>query len=187
MSLYGDTFMKRALLGALLAAGVLGLSGCYYDPGYSYVRSNGYSGPAYYGTATSTVVYGNGYPGYYGSGYGYGCCYSPGVVVGGVWYRDGYRGRNWNRGPYQGWRGGDWHGSPRSGYRGGDWRSGSRPGYNGPRGHAGPRPGYNGPRQGNSGPRQGNSGPRSSSGPRSDAHRQNAPRNTGRGPRIMEQ
>jgi hypothetical protein len=169
--------MKRALLGALLAAGVLGLSGCYYDSGYSYVRGNGYSGPAYYGTATSTVVYdsypGYYYPGYYGPRYGYG--YTPGVVVGGVWYRDNYRARHWNRGPYRG------HGAPRPDYRRGDWHAGPRPGYNGPRsGHAGPRTGYNGPRQGYTGPRQGTA-------PRSDVRRQATPRHTGRGPRVMEQ
>lgn len=172
--------MKRALLGALLVAGVLGLSGCYYDSGYSYVRGNGYSGPAYYGTATSTVVYGSGYPGYYypgyyyGPRYGYGYGYVPGVTVGGVWYRDNYRPRYWNRGTYRG------HGAPRPDYRRGDWHSGPRSGYNGPRpGHAGPRAGNNAPRPSHTGPRQG--------GPRSDVRRQNTPRQTGPGPRIMEQ
>ena len=101
--------MKRLLAGFVLVALALLLSACYYDPGYSYVRSSPYAGPAYYG---SGVVYDDGYyaaPGWYDGGYG--CCYAPGVVVGGVWYRGGRE--------YRHDRGGDWHGGDRGHDRGG--------------------------------------------------------------------
>ena len=63
--------MKRkiAILGLVVAA--VSLSGCYYDPGYSYVRNSGYQGDVYYGR--SAPVYDDGYygaPGYYDY-YGY--------------------------------------------------------------------------------------------------------------------
>jgi len=82
-------YLKLALVAAVAAAA---LSGCYYDPDYSYVRGTpGYNGSAYYGR--SAAGYDDGYygyygaPAYYGGGY-YGCCYAPGVSVGvsSVWY-----------------------------------------------------------------------------------------------------
>jgi hypothetical protein len=98
--------MKRkiALLGLVVAA--VSLSGCYYDPGYSYVRNSGYQGDVYYGR--SAPVYDDSYygtPGYYNY---YGCCYdygyAPGVSIGvthtwygGARYRHDYRGR-WHGG-----------------------------------------------------------------------------------------
>ncbi|KQX98934.1 hypothetical protein ASD22_01090 [Rhodanobacter sp. Root480] len=98
--------MKRkiSLLGMVVAA--VSLSGCYYDPGYSYVRNNGSQGDVYYGR--SAPVYDDGYygtPGYYNY---YGCCYdygyAPGVSIGvthtwygGARYRHGDRG-GWHRG-----------------------------------------------------------------------------------------
>jgi len=104
--------MKRLLSGFVLVALAALLSGCYYDPGYSYVRASPYAGPAYYGNG---VVYSDGYyvaPGWYGYGYDgwYGCCYAPGVTIGGVWY--GGRG-------YRHYRGGNWHGNG-----GGHWHGG---------------------------------------------------------------
>lgn len=125
--------MKRLLAGLTLVAATAALSGCYYDPGYSYVRSSTYVGDAYYGSGR-TVVYDDGYyapayPTYYS---GYGCCYAPPVTVGisGVWYggsrwhdhggryyRGGnYRGGNWSgghRGNWGGGRGGHWNGHGR--------------------------------------------------------------------------
>jgi len=98
--------MKRkiAILGLVVAA--VSLSGCYYDPGYSYVRNSGYQGDVYYGR--SAPVYDDSYygpPGYYNY---YGCCYdygyAPGVSIGvthtwygGARYRHDYRGR-WHGG-----------------------------------------------------------------------------------------
>lgn len=103
--------MKRLLASLALVTAAATLSGCYYDPGYGYVRNGG---AVYYGQ--SAPVYDNGYyvaPGYYdnyyyGDGY-YGCCYAPGVSIGigGAWYggsryrygngvyRNGYRGNNY--------------------------------------------------------------------------------------------
>ena len=89
--------MKRLLASLILTTAMVALSGCYIDPGYSYVRQNGYQGDAYYGRGVR--VYDDGYyyaapvyGGYYGGGYGYGCCYAPGVTLGisGVWYGDSY-------------------------------------------------------------------------------------------------
>jgi hypothetical protein len=106
--------MKRriAILGLVAA---VSLSGCYYDPGYSYVRNNGYQGDVYYGR--SAPVYDDGYygaPGYYGYGgccYGYGYGYAPGVSIGisRTWY-GGARYRHDDRGR---WRGGHAHGGDR--------------------------------------------------------------------------
>lgn len=86
--------MKRLVAGLVLSAAVAALSGCYVDPGYSYVRQTSYQGDAYYGQGVRT--YDDGYyyvaPAYgrYGGGYGYGygCCYAPGLSVGisGTWY-----------------------------------------------------------------------------------------------------
>ena len=119
--------MKRLLASLVLIVAAAALSGCYYDPGYSYVRGSGYSGDAYYGDG------GNAYyvaPGYY-DGY-YGCCYAPGVSVGvsSVWYggsryrHDGYRNHRDYRGHAGQWRG---QGYGRSDYRGGS-RDGNRDG-----------------------------------------------------------
>lgn len=106
--------MKRMLAGWVVALAAATLSGCYYDPGYSYVRSNGYQGDAYYGEGRP-VIYDDGYapsyygPTYYGDGY-----YAPGVSVGisSVWYGgSGHRGRDHD------WRGDrHWHGEGRGGY-----------------------------------------------------------------------
>jgi len=119
--------MKRMLAGLALVFGTAALSGCYYDPGYSYVRGNGYQGDAYYGEGPSVIYrddyYASGYygPSYYGpSYYGYGG-YAPGVSVGisGTWRDDSHR-----RGRDRDWRG-DWHGQrAERGHdeRRGDWR-----------------------------------------------------------------
>jgi hypothetical protein len=97
--------MKRILAALALVIVAAFLSGCYYDPGYSYVRSAGYGGDAYYGQGHT--VYDGGYyapgyyDGYYGSGY-YGCCYAPGLSVGisSGWYGGGWRDRDDWRGRY---------------------------------------------------------------------------------------
>ncbi len=78
--------MKRILASFILVAAAVSLSGCYYDPGYSYVRGSGYGGDAYYGRGAATYYaapgyYDGYYPDYYGSGY-YGCCYAPRVSIG---------------------------------------------------------------------------------------------------------
>jgi hypothetical protein len=84
--------MKPHLAGFALIVVAAALSGCYYDPGYSYVRSSGQGGDAYYGRGSSTYYaqpgYYDGYDGsgyygnaYYGSGY-YGCCYGSGASIG---------------------------------------------------------------------------------------------------------
>jgi hypothetical protein len=112
--------MKRLLASVVLIVAAATLSGCYYDPGYSYVRGSGYAGDAYYGDG------GNAYyaaPAYYG-GY-YGCCYAPGVSVGvsSVWYggsryrHDDYRYRDHRdyRGHAGQWQG---HGGDRGDHRG---------------------------------------------------------------------
>ncbi len=110
--------MKRLLAGLVLSTAVLGLSGCYIDPGYNYVRQNGYQGDAYYGHSVRTYDDGYyaspAYGGYYTSpGYGgyYGNGYAPGVSLGisGVWYG----GSSWRGG--QGYR-------DHYGYGGGYWR-----------------------------------------------------------------
>ena len=97
--------MKRLIATSVLLFFIALLGGCYYDPGYSYVRGGGTHGDAYYGRGS--VRYDDGYyapyydgyaPGYYGSYAGYPCCYGSGVVVGvgTSWrsaprYRDDYR------------------------------------------------------------------------------------------------
>jgi hypothetical protein len=113
--------MKRLLASLALITAAAALSGCYYDPGYSYVRGSGYVGDAYYGDGGSAYVVAPGYyDGYYGGYYGngYGCCYAPGVSVGvsSVWYggsryhregyRDGYRDYRGHAGEWQGRRDG---------------------------------------------------------------------------------
>jgi hypothetical protein len=121
--------MKRLLASLVLIVAAAALSGCYYDPGYSYVRGSGYSGDAYYGDGGNAYYVAPGYyDGYYG-GY-YGCCYAPGVSVGvsSVWYggsryrHDGYRDHRDYRSHAGQWRG---HGDGRSDYRGGS-RDGNR-------------------------------------------------------------
>jgi hypothetical protein len=131
--------MKRVLAGLALAVATAALSGCYYDPGYSYVRpvATG-GGDAYYGTG---VTYSGGYyPGYYYPSYGYyGCCYGPAVSIGIGGYYGGYRGYYGGRGYYRG--GGYYHGGGNY-YRGGrgNWSGGHGGGghggwNNGGRGH----------------------------------------------------
>lgn len=135
--------MKRQLAWLLFAVAAAALSGCYYDPGYSYVRGSAAGGGAYYGSGSTYYAapgyYDGYYPGYYPGYYnGYdGCCYAPGVNIGigGGWY-GGSR--------YRGYRG--YHG-----YRGqGDYRRGN---YSGSRGH-GQRGNY---RNGRSGASSGHS------------------------------
>lgn len=129
--------MKRLFAGVVMSAAVLLLSGCYVDPGYSYVRRTSYQGDAYYGQPVSGYDAGYYappvYDPYYGGGYGYGCCYAPAVGVGisAAWYgrtryyrneRPRYRrygdGRNnrrsWRSEPSRG-RTGASHGERRSG------------------------------------------------------------------------
>lgn len=155
--------MKRVLSGLLMVVAAATLSGCYYDPGYSYVRGSGDAGDAYYGDGGATYVapsyyggyYGNGYYGY-GGGY-YGCCYAPGVSVGvgSVWYggsryrHDDYRGRrdydrhagHWqgrSDGGHRGNGGREYHGGDRRGSQGSDSHgSGQRSHGSGGGGHGG--------------------------------------------------
>lgn len=132
--------MKRLLSGLVLVVAAATLSGCYYDPGYSYVRSDGAGGDAYYGQRTA--VYDDGYysaPGYYGNSYyggGY-YGYAPGVSVGissgwygGSGYRDG--GRDWHgegRGHWQQGHEGQWQGGGQEGGHGGGHDGGDRGGH----------------------------------------------------------
>lgn len=121
--------MKRLLSGIVLVVLAGLLSGCYYDPGYSYVRGNGYAGPAYYGYTYDNGYYVaptwyDGWYGNYGYGYGgygyYGCCYvrHGGYRGGGYRYHGGHAPR------------GGWHGSGGShgGHDGGGHRGGHRGG-----------------------------------------------------------
>jgi hypothetical protein len=105
--------MKRLLACLVLVVAATALSGCYYNPGYSYVRSSGPGGDVYYGTASYAAPgyyspygygygYGYGWPGYYGY---YGCC---GIGYYGGWYGGGGY-----------WRGGRWYGGGRGYYYGG--------------------------------------------------------------------
>ncbi len=121
--------MKLLRMFVPLAAMVM-LAGCYYDPGYSYVRGDG-GGDAYYGTATVVS------PAYYGGYYGYGgypgYYYGPdiGLSVGSVYYRNNYyRHRYYDSHGYRGYRGyapGRWQGRPGDGHRpSGNWQG--RPG-----------------------------------------------------------
>lgn len=94
--------MQRLLCGLIVIAFAGLASGCYVAPPYSYVRGTTYAGSAYYGEGPAVVYrssyYGYPYDPYY---YGYGCCWAPGVAVGGVWYR-GYGGHGYYRGGYRG-------------------------------------------------------------------------------------
>lgn len=131
---------KRLLASATLAVLVSLLSGCYVAPDYSYARSNGYVGDAYYGSGPA-VIY-NGYygDGYYGAGYpygygydawgGWGCCYGGWYGRGHYWRGDhdhdwhGRGGHEWH-GDRGGWHGGHgWHGASHGGH--GGWHGGSR-------------------------------------------------------------
>lgn len=101
--------LKRVLAGLTLAGVTCLLSSCYVAPDYSYVRSNGYVGDAYYGSGPA-VVYDYpyyGYPyGYYGSWGYYGCCYGGRYDHGRYW---GHGGHDWHGGGH-GWHGGGGHG-----------------------------------------------------------------------------
>ncbi|MEO6799487.1 MAG: hypothetical protein ABI178_06085 [Rhodanobacter sp.] len=117
--------MKRVLASMVLIAATSALAGCYYDPGYSYVRNSSVGGDAYYGQGGAVYeaapgyygsyyggggYYGGYYPGYYGGYGGYGCCYAPGVTigVGRTWY-DGRHYRGHRNDYYRGYRGGRDH------------------------------------------------------------------------------
>lgn len=134
--------MKRVFAALALLVSMLALGGCYVASGYSYVRGAGSQGPAYYGQAVPVypdAYYGAPYYGGYPYGayaYGaYGCCYTPRVGVGAVWYRsarrsyhnDGrrgsypWRGNEVRRGSYQG-RGDDGRTRPRGPVRRDDGR-----------------------------------------------------------------
>jgi hypothetical protein len=98
--------MKRLIAGLATIAATALLSGCYVSPDYSYVRGNGYQGSVYYGQGPSVIYRDN----YYASPYyhgGYGCCWAPGVSVGGVWYGGHryYRGRGYDWRDHHRWRG----------------------------------------------------------------------------------
>jgi hypothetical protein len=132
--------MKRLVSGLILIVAAATLSGCYYDPGYSYVRGPGPAGDAYYGDGGGARYVAPAYDGYYGDGYyggggyydyggggDYGCCYSPGVSVGisSTWYGgsryrrdDDYRGhRDYDN------HAGHWQGRSDGGDRRGDARN----------------------------------------------------------------
>ena len=155
--------MKRHLASLVLVVVAAALSGCYYDPGYSYVRSSGQGGDAYYGR-TSTTYYaapsyyggygGYGYGGYGYGGYGYGGNgyygngyyggYGSGVSIG---IRNSYYARPHYRHDYRRDRG---HGGRndhrgRSDHRGprGQSTRGGRPSSNRPQGDRAPRSGPN--------------------------------------------
>lgn len=127
--------MKRLLASVALIAAVAALSGCYYDPGYSYVRGGGYRGDAYYGDGGNAYYVPPGYyDSYYGSGY-YGCCYAPGVSIdyySGPRYR--YYGGGGYHGGYRGYGGGH-HGGDHRGHDSGGQGHQSSGGGGGRRGH----------------------------------------------------
>lgn len=123
--------MKRLLASVVLIVAAATLSGCYYDPGYSYVRGSAYGGDAYYGEGGNAYYVAPSYYGGYYDGY-YGCCYAPGVSVGvsSVWYggsryrHDGYRYRDHRdyRGHAGRWQGHDDRGTSRGDHRNGGQR-----------------------------------------------------------------
>lgn len=154
--------MKRLLASMVLILATSALAGCYYDPGYSYVRSSTVGGDAYYGQGSTTYqaapsyygsYYGGYNPGYYGGSYGYGCCYAPGVSIGVS--RFWYGGRN-----YRGYRDHDRRGH----HRGRDH------GYRGDGNTSRPRDSHPRPRA---------STPRQQTSPRSDTRRNNVLRSRG--------
>lgn|GEM_PF-540336 len=105
----GGRTMKHLFSQLTLITALAVLGGCYYDPGYNYVRTSTYGGDAYYGTAVSPTYvvppYYGGYAGYGGyPGYGgYGCCYGSGVSIG---ISSGYYPY---RAPYYGYSGGAYY------------------------------------------------------------------------------
>lgn len=106
--------MKRQLacIGLMVAAATL--SGCYYDPGYTYVRGSGSAGDAYYGSGST--YYASPYDSYYGPAYYNGYYGYPSGVNIGIstrWYGGSH---------YRGYRGHDHR------YRGHDDRHGHRDG-----------------------------------------------------------
>jgi hypothetical protein len=118
----------RGMRLAVLAAGVMGLSGCM--AGYSYVQP-GIAGAGGYYTGDAA------YPAYYdGGGYAYGSPYSLSVSIGNGWgpgyyggYGYGYAYPSYYRGQRGNWHGGHDH---HAGHQGGghNWRpsqSGSAP------------------------------------------------------------
>lgn len=117
--------MARFYRGLAVAAFAALISGCYVAPPYSYVRGTTYAGSAYYGSGPTVIYRDNGYYGYPYSPAYYGCCWAPGVTVGGVWYRhDGgrryYRGNAWHGQGH--WRGNGGDRGHRNGHRDGDHR-----------------------------------------------------------------
>ncbi|HEX7112974.1 MAG TPA: hypothetical protein VF216_11045 [Mizugakiibacter sp.] len=114
--------MKRTIFLILLAATLAPLAGCVYDPGYSYVRGDGYYGDAYYGHGE--VIYEDAGPAYYPAPYydPWCCYYGPSVGIG-LYYRDYGGHHHWRDGHRDSWHGGDhrgdWHGGHR-GHWGGD-------------------------------------------------------------------
>lgn len=131
-----ETNMKRLFAGLVLGTAAVALSGCYIDPGYSYVRQSTYQGDAYYGHGVRTYndgyyagpVYGGYYAapvygGYYPGGY------VPGVSlsIGGVWYGgSAYRGGYGYRGRGYGYRSGYWQGERRATRSQHNYRDGGR-------------------------------------------------------------
>lgn len=145
--------MKRLLCSLILISAAAALSGCYYDPGYSYVRGSGYGGDAYYGDGGGATYVTPAYGGYYGNGYYggggyYGCCYAPGVSVGisSGWYG----GSRYRRDDYRGHRDYDNHGGHWQGRREGG-RQGDGRGANGWGSHGGGNQGSHGSGQGSHG------------------------------------
>jgi predicted aminopeptidase len=86
--------MRQLVRFALLAGTVSLLAGCYYDPGYNYVRPTDESGQGdvYYGTPEPAPVYDTGYgpAGYYGPDYGDYGYYGGGFGVSTIWVDDGH-------------------------------------------------------------------------------------------------
>jgi hypothetical protein len=100
--------MKLALKTGILTAALFLLGGCVYEPGYGYVRSDGYRGDVYYGTAYDSR------PVYYDYEYDYWPGYYYGPALGLGFYYDNYhhhryygghsRYSHFNRGPGPGYR-----------------------------------------------------------------------------------
>lgn len=81
--------MKLALKTGILAALLLVIGGCVYDPGYGYVRGDRYHGSVYYGAS-----YYDGSP--YYPYYGYRYDYSPGYYGYGPVFGLGFRYDNYH-------------------------------------------------------------------------------------------
>ncbi|MCE5233052.1 MAG: hypothetical protein ABFC67_03610 [Mizugakiibacter sp.] len=121
--------MRRTTHLCMLAAALVLLAGCVYDPGYSYVRGDGYYGDAYYGRGG--VIYedvGPGYGYYPAPYYDPWCCYYGPSIGLGLYYRDyggrghGHDGRGWRGDGGRGHDGHDGHRSHRRGDRDHDHR-----------------------------------------------------------------